>query len=125
MYYPVSNLFVKFNCDCWDSPSCHHGSSGVTVVIGNCEKAYPIDSLIGSPNSKALQVQYINICMQTHTIGICVLFVQLLDPMHKYRRAEPIYDDLDVVMVVVKLLTKISGNRNCKRKLVSSNVLIM
>ena len=53
----VSNLFVRFNCDCWDRPSCTHGPSVVTVVIGYCELAHPVDSLVvQQTNSKGLKV---------------------------------------------------------------------
>ena len=41
--------------------------------------------------------------------------------MHKYKRAEQFYDDLDVVIIVVKLLTKFSDNQSCKKELVSND----
>ena len=48
---------MRFTCDCWDKPSCSHGSSVVTVVIGDCELAHPVGSVIDQPtNSKALKV---------------------------------------------------------------------
>jgi len=48
---------VRFNCDCWASPACVHGSSGVTVVVGGCELAYPVGSIVdGQTSSKALKV---------------------------------------------------------------------
>ena len=53
----MNNMFVRFTCDCWDKPSCTHGSSAVTVVIGDCEVAYPVDSVVdASIKSKALKV---------------------------------------------------------------------
>ena len=51
-----------------------------------------------------------------------MLYVQLLDTMHKYKRAEVVYDNLDLVYCIIKLLTMISGNKDCKKKLVSANV---
>ena len=57
VYAIVNNLYVRFNCDCWASPTYVHGSSRATVVIGDCESAYPVGSLIDGPNnSKALKV---------------------------------------------------------------------
>ena len=48
---------MRFNCDCWDKPSCPHGSSALTVVIGDCELAHPVDSVVdASTKSKALKV---------------------------------------------------------------------
>lgn len=92
-----SNLFVKLNCNCWDSWTCIHGSSAVTVVIGGCELAYQVESMVnGSTKSKALK---------------------LLDSMHKYKRAETIYDDFDVATFIIELLTEISGNRDCEKKI--------
>ena len=53
----MNNLFARFNCDCWDSPTCVHGSSAVTVVIGYCELAHPVESMVNGPTqSKALKV---------------------------------------------------------------------
>ena len=53
----VNNLYVRFNCDCWDSLICVHGSSGATVIIGNRESACPVGSPIDNPNSsKTLKV---------------------------------------------------------------------
>ena len=51
-----------------------------------------------------------------------VLYVQLLDAMHKYMRAEMVYDNLDLVFCIIKLLTMISGNKDCRKKLVSAYV---
>ena len=56
-------------------------------------------------------------------IALHVLYVQLLDAMHKYKRAEVVYDSVDVVFCIIKLmLTMISGNKDCRKKLVSANV---
>ena len=44
--------------------------------------------------------------------------------MHKYKRAETIYDDFDVATFIIELLTEISGNRDCEKKIVSNNVLM-
>ena len=53
-----------------------------------------------------------------------MLYVQLLDTTHKYKRAEVVYDYLDVVFCVIRLLTMISGNKECRKKLVSAYVLM-
>ena len=56
----VNNLFVKFDCNCWASRGCIHGSSGLIVVIKDCGLAYPVYSLVdGTTNSKAMKVYYI------------------------------------------------------------------
>ena len=64
----VNSLYMRFNCDCWASPTCVHGSSGAMVVIGDCESAYPVGSLIdGTNNSKALKVYlYCDLLHFTH-----------------------------------------------------------
>ena len=114
---------MRFNCDCWDKPSCTHGLSAATVVIGNCELAHPVDSMIEqTTNSKALKVHCIPLMYRSTDIILYVLCVQLLDAMHKYKRAEVVYDNLDVAFCVIKLLTMINGNRDCRKTLVSANV---
>ena len=42
--------------------------------------------------------------------------------MHKYKRAETVYDNFDVATFIIELLTVISGNRECEKKIVSNNV---
>ena len=122
-YSLVSNLFVRFNCNCWDKPSCTHGPSAATVVIGDCELAHPVDSLVDEPiNSKAMKVYCIPLMYRSIDIIFYVLYVQLLDAMHKYKKAEVVYDNLDLVFCVIKLLAMISGNTDCRKKLVSANV---
>ena len=112
---------MRFNCDCWDKPSCTHGPSAATVVIGDCELAHPVDSLVVQPtNSKSLKVHCIPLMYRFIDIILYVLYVQLLDAMHKYKRAEVVYDNLDLVYCVIKLLTMISGNKDCRKKLVSA-----
>ena len=114
---------MRFNCDCWDRPSCTHGKSAVTVVIGSCELAHPVDSLVDQPtNSKAMKVYCIPLMYRSIDIILYALYVQLLDAMHKYKRAEVVYDNLDLVFCIIKLLTIVSGNRDCKEKLVSTDV---
>ena len=84
---------MRFNCDCWDKPSCTHV---VTVVIGNCELAHPVDSLIDQPtSSKALKVYCIPLMYRSINIILYMLYVQLLDAWHKHKRAEMVYDNLD------------------------------
>ena len=95
-----------------------HGPSAVTVVIGYCELAHPVDSLVVQPtNSKSLKVHCIPLMYRSIDI---ILYVQLLDAMHKYKRAEVVYDNLDLVFCVIKLLTMISDNNDCRKKLVSA-----
>ena len=114
---------MRFNCNCSDKPSCTHGPSAVTVVMGDCELAHPVDSLIDQPtNSKALKVRCIPLMYRSTDIILYVLYVQLLDAMHKYKRAEMVYDNPDVTFCVINLLTMISGNRDCRKKLVSAYV---
>ena len=56
----MNNFLVRFNCECWGKPSCSHGSSAVTVVIRDCELAYPVGSVVDQlTNSKALKVLYL------------------------------------------------------------------
>jgi len=45
-------------------------------------------------------------------------------PMHKYKRAEEFYDNLDIVVFVVKLLTEMSGDQSCKKELVCNVVAL-
>ena len=115
---------MRFSCDCWDKPSCTHGPSAANVVIGDCELAHPVDSLVDQPtNSKALKVYCVPLMYRSTDIILRVLYVQLLDAMHKYKRAEVVYDNFDLVYYVIKLLTMISGNKDCRKKLVSANVV--
>ena len=44
--------------------------------------------------------------------------------MHKYITAERFYDNLDIVVFIVKLLTEISGNQSCKKELVCNVVVL-
>ena len=44
--------------------------------------------------------------------------VQMLGPVHKYKRAEVVYDHLDIVFAIIELLSKTSGGRESKRKMV-------
>ena len=48
--------------------------------------------------------------------------VQLLGPMHKYKRAEVVYDHLDLVFVIIELLSKTSGSIEIKRKMVKNEM---
>ena len=45
--------------------------------------------------------------------------------MHKYKRAEVDYDDHDLAVCIIELLTMISGNKDCREKLVSANITVM
>ena len=45
--------------------------------------------------------------------------------MHKYKRAEVFHDDLDLAVCIIKLLTMISGNKDCRKKLVSTNIIVV
>ena len=110
---------MQFNCNCWASPTCTHGSSAVTVVIRDCELARPVGSVVdGLTNSRALKVCTL---LMLSTVIMMSCHVQLLGPLHKYKRAEVVYDDLDLAIVIIKLLTDITGNNVCIRKLVSNS----
>lgn len=42
--------------------------------------------------------------------------------MHKYKRAEVVYDLLDLVIFIIEQLSKISGKTDCEIKMVSNNM---
>ena len=58
----------------------------------------------------------------TNIFFIHMSTVQLLGPMHKYKRAEVVYDHLDLVFVIIELLSKTSGGREIKRKMVKNEM---